>query len=292
MQLVERGHLTLDAPVYTHIPELRARPVILDISSDGTPVEEPHKNPITLRTLLTHSSGLCYDGLHPKLDAWMEHRGLKPSTAGTILERFNRPLIFEPGTSWSYGPGIDFAGLLVERVSGKSLEEYMKGNLWGPLGITDMTFSLGRRPDLRDRMAGKSLRDEESGKVVYSDERDQWEVEKGVEVQDCFGGQGVFTYGGEYIKVLRAVLTTDEDEKILKRESVELFFSPQLGDQSREMLNMVLTNEVAQNAMGGVPTEVKKDYGLGGLLILEDAPDGKKAGTMFWGGLPNLTWVS
>lgn len=48
----------------------------------------------------------------------------------------------------------------------------------------------------------------------------------------------------------------------------------------------------ANNAMGGAPKTIKKDWGLGGVLIMQDAPDGKKAGTMLWGGLPNLIWVS
>jgi hypothetical protein len=48
----------------------------------------------------------------------------------------------------------------------------------------------------------------------------------------------------------------------------------------------------ANNAMGGTSKQVKKDWGLGGVLVMDDAPDGKKAGTMIWGGLPNLIWVS
>lgn len=292
VQLVERGLVALDDPIYTHIPELKDRPVITGFKDDGTPIEEPHKNLITLRLLLTHSSGLCYDTLHPTLNKWAEFNKVEPSAAGRILERWNRPLIYEPGTSWSYGPSIDFAGLLVERISGMSLEEYMKENLWKPLGIKDMTFNLGRRPDLKEKMTDMSLRSEETGKVEFSDDRQQYEVTKGVEVEDCMGGQGVFTYGDEYIKVLHGILTTDENEKILKKETVEKFFTPQMGEGSREALNAMLQIDAANNAMGGVPKEVKKDWGLGGLLILGDTPDGKKEGTMFWGGLPNLVWVS
>jgi CubicO group peptidase (beta-lactamase class C family) len=290
-QLVERGLVTLDEPIYKHIPELKDLPVLTGFNEDGSPIETPHKNAITLRLLLSHSSGLSYDVMHPLLAAWLKAKNLEPAGSGKLIERFTRaPLVFEPGTSWSYGPSIDFAGLLVERISGKSLEEYMRENLWEPLGVKDMTFHLSKRPDLAERKTDMSARDPSSGKVVNFPGRMPYQTGDGGEIEDCLGGQGVFSNGDEYIKILHGLLTTDENEKILKKETVELFFSPQLGEGSSAMLNMILQDDAANNAMGGVPKTVKKDWGLGGLLICGDTPDGKREGTMFWGGYPNLIW--
>lgn len=139
-----------------------------------------------------------------------------------------------------YGAGLDYAGLLVERASGLSLEEYMREHLWAPLGIKDMTFNLGRRPDLKERMADMSGRDVESGKVVFSDERQSYQDADGSEIRDCCGGQGVFTSPEEYFKVLRAVLVMEDDERLLKKETVEEFFRPQLKEMPKAVFNGML----------------------------------------------------
>lgn len=292
LQLVERGLITLDEPIYKYIPELKDFPIIEGFKEDGSPIEVPHKIPITLRTLLTHSSGLSYSVMHPKLVAWTQYHGKESNMSGKLLERFTHPMIFEPGTSWMYGSSIDFAGLLIERISGLSLEDFMKQNLWEPLGIKNMTFSLSRRPDLKAKMAEMSFRDEKTKKMRSNTDPLPYMNESGGDVEDCMGGQGVFTSAEEYMKVLHAMLTTDENEKILKKETTELFFTPQLSEGALEMMNMVLMDDIANNAMGGTPKDLKKDWGLGGLLLMGDAPDGKKEGTMIWGGLPNLIWVS
>ncbi|KAF9694899.1 hypothetical protein EKO04_006903 [Ascochyta lentis] len=290
LQLVERGQLTLDAPVYTHIPELKDFKILKTFDNEGKPTEVQHTKPITLRMLLTHTSGLSYDAMHPKLLAWLAYHGRQPSVGAKLLQRFDAPLVFEPGESWMYGSGIDYAGLLIERVTGLTLEEYMRENLWVPLGIKDITFQLKSRPDMKEKMADMSERDEKSGKVRYTGARMTYQDADGEEVQDCMGGQGVFTTPEEYIKVLHAFLTTDENEKLLKKDTLNEFFKPQLGEGASAAINAMLQDDMINNAMGGTTKESKKDWGLGGLLLLEDQPDGKAAGTMIWGGLPNLIW--
>jgi CubicO group peptidase (beta-lactamase class C family) len=245
MQLVERGLITLDEPVYKHIPELESLTVIKSIEEGtGKPIEQKHTTPITLRQLLTHSSGLSYDVLHPKSLAWLAYHKLKPNGSGKLLERFSGPLVFEPGESWAYGSSLDYAGLLIERVSGKTLEEFMRINLWEPLGIKDMTFHLSSRPDMKAHMADMTLRNEE-GKLYFSDDAPLPYLDaQGNEIVDCLGGQGGFLGAEEYIKVLQAVLAMDTDEKILKKETVEMFFAPQLGEGSKAMLNAILQDDM------------------------------------------------
>ncbi|RAR14327.1 beta-lactamase/transpeptidase-like protein [Stemphylium lycopersici] len=289
MQLVERGLVTLDEPVYKHIPELESFNVLKGFTDAGEPIEEKHKQPITLRTLLTHTSGLTYDGMHPNALAWLKYYKRGPSRSGKLLERFSIPLIFEPGESWAYGPSIDYAGLLVERISNQSLEEYMKANLWEPLGICDVTFFPSTRPDLKARMADMCERDAQTGKLKGEVSHVPYLDGEGKEVTSCMGGQGSFTCAAEYIKVLKAVLQEGEG-KILSQASYDEFFKPQLGEGSKAMLNAVLQDDMANNAMGGLPQNLEKDWGLGGILLMADSPDGKKAGTMLWGGYPNLIW--
>lgn len=290
MQLVEQGLVSLDEPVYKHIPELQSLKVLSGFDDNGAPIEANHTNPITLRLLLTHSSGLTYDSMHPQIMAWLQYHKQPLRTSGRLLERFNVPLVFEPGESWMYGCSTDYAGLLVERVTGQTLENYMRTNIWDPLGIKDMTFHLASRPDMKERMADMSVRDPATGKVRHTDTRMPYLDGEGKECSDDFGGQGVFTSAEEYLKVLKAVLTNDENEKLVKKETLDMFFAPQLGEASKKTLNAILQDDAMNNALGGTPKSITKDWGLGGILLDSDSPAGMKAGTMIWGGAPNLKW--
>lgn len=240
MQLVERGLASLDEPVYNRIPELQDFKVLKGFDADGKPIEEKHSKIMTLRHLLTHSSGLTYDTMHPKALAWLEYHKRKPAMSKNLLERFNTPLMFEPGDSWMYGSSTDYAGLFVERVTNQTLEEYMKINLWQPLGIKDMTFHLASRSDMQERMADMSLRDPGTGKARHTV---LGLVGSQKEATDCFGGQGIFTSAEEYLKVIHALLTCDENEGLLKRSTLEEFFTPQLGEGSSTALNAIVQDD-------------------------------------------------
>lgn len=164
-----------------------------------------------------------------------------------MLERFDSPLTFEPGESWFYGPGIDYAGLLIERVSGVTLEEFMRKNLWEPLGIQDMTFKLSSRPDLAERMATMSEREAGSSTVKYMSGKQSHQDTDGSEIEACLGGQGIFTSPEEYFKVVKAVLTTEDDEKLLKKVTLDEFFKPQLGEGSATAMNGILQDDFVRS---------------------------------------------
>ncbi|KAL8951100.1 MAG: hypothetical protein Q9222_002904 [Ikaeria aurantiellina] len=120
MQLVEQGRLKLDEDVTTILPELKDIQILTAWDGDK-PLLSRAENKITLRHLLTHNSGLCYDFLHPLMSHWRTTHPYGPDPVPSILEAYTCPLIYEPGTSWSYGPSLDFAGLMIERVSGLGL---------------------------------------------------------------------------------------------------------------------------------------------------------------------------
>ena len=124
MQCVERGLLDLDVAVSTVVPELGPFQVLTGFGEDNQPILHQPKRPITLRHLLSHSSGLCYDAMHPLLVQYRKWQGLdlQPDFE-TIVERFTYPLVFDPGESWSYGPSLEWAGKAVERASGLTFAE-------------------------------------------------------------------------------------------------------------------------------------------------------------------------
>ena len=212
-------------------------------------------------------------------------RNFKMATGATVEECCIQPLIYEPGTSWLYSTSIDWAGKLVERITGQTLEEYMKANIWQPLGIKDMTFWPEQHPHMKSRMAGMTIRDEENGKVIH--DPDGPELPGGI---DCFGGHGAFTSMPEYFKILRSLLL--DDEKILKRSTTAQMFQPQLTKESQEAQKQLMAEP--QNTtmfVGEFPKHVPLDWGIGGILMREADEGWRGRNTLIWSGLPNLFWV-
>ncbi|KAL8696750.1 MAG: hypothetical protein Q9201_007499 [Fulgogasparrea decipioides] len=178
---------------------------------------------------------------------------------------------------------IDFVGLMVERVTHLSLQEYFAQNIWQVLGVNDTTFHLDQRDDLRNRLTDMSMRDPSGGLAIHNPNR-FWSLE----VTDDFGGIGLYSSAPEYFKFVHAIL--QNDERLLKKSTVEEMFKPQLSDKSRASLMETLASPTLGPAMGGLPPELEKDHGLAGLLQMEDLPDSREKGTLTWGGMPNLTW--
>ncbi|KAL8721283.1 MAG: hypothetical protein Q9225_001987 [Loekoesia sp. 1 TL-2023] len=282
LQLVDRGQLKLDDDVGSILPELTNLDILNGFEEDKPQLTKA-TNKITLRLLLTHSSGLAYDSSDPLLNQWRAFKGEGISPGTTILECYLTPLLYEPGTAWSYGPGLDFVGLMIERVTGSTLQEYLEKNIWQVLGITDMAFHLEQHEDLRERLADMSMRDPSGGQAIHSPDR-SWRGD----FTDNSGGAGLYSSASEYFRVVQAVL--QNDERLLKRSTVEVMFKPQLTEQSRVSLMKTLARPEFAAPMGGLSGEVKKDHSLAGLLQMDDVPGGWKKGTLTWGGMPNLTW--
>ena len=225
--------------------------------------------------------------IQPDLLKWRESRGEKPATGLTVATKYLYPLIFEPGTSWVYGAGHDWAGKMIERVNpGMTLETYFEKYIWRPLGIKDMTFFVDKRHDLKVRKAGVSIREAPGQKVTPYSGPLPYEG-----MEDCMGGEGLAACLSEYLKVQHSLLA--DDEKLLKKESVVELFTPQLTEMSQKALMKLLENPDMNNIFGStLPTDCRKSWGLGGLINLDNLAGWKSAGTMTWSGMPNLCWVS
>ncbi|KAI0508484.1 beta-lactamase/transpeptidase-like protein [Xylaria bambusicola] len=289
LQCCERGLLTLDGPIYDVLPEFRGLPIIKRFNKDGSPVLEPHSKPITLRHMLNHSSGIAYDETHPKLLKWHQWHRTAPNRCNAVEGRYGYPLVFEPGDSWCYGAGVDWAGVAVERVNGGiSLQRYFEENIFSKVGARDIVFSshLYTRPDLRARVADMSKRDPANpAKVIRSNARAQYNERGG-----CFGGLGLFATPTDYLKIIKGILTTDEDQRLLSTKGVDEFFRPCLSEKAKAALNRLVAVEEARIGMGNIPATVTKNWALGGIVNEGDVPGGRRAGSMTWTGLPNLAW--
>jgi CubicO group peptidase (beta-lactamase class C family) len=228
--------------------------------------------------------------MHSKLMAWRQWSNKNRTGPRTNEERtevshaYRVPLVFDPQTKWTYGYGIDWSGCIVERLTGLTLEQYMQKNIWTPLGMKDTTFHPMDRPELMERLCGMTERDAE-GRIGPQDQTAGSGVIGGV--RDA-GGGGCASTANDYIKLLISLLSNDE--KLLKKSTVEYMFQPHLTDPSRKHLEKMHANPAAFGLAGNIPPGTKVDFGLGGILNMESLPWGRSTGSMQWGGYPNLFW--
>ncbi|KAL1615261.1 hypothetical protein SLS56_011885 [Neofusicoccum ribis] len=289
LQLVEHGKFGLDDDVAAVLPELAACDV-LSCREDGGWELQKRKNCITLRRLLTHSSGLAYVFIAPELSRYWTSLGHSLATPPTaVVESFKHPLISEPNTSWTYSPGLDWAGLLIARVSGTSLEVYLQDHIFTPLGIQDITFWPDQKPELAARRPATMIRNKESGKAVPFTGPDM-----SAGALEELGGQGCYASMPSYLKILHSLLA--DDEKLLRRETAAIMFTPQLTEASQAALQEFYTNRPPRGpcSIGHFPSHVKYDWGLGGLLttqdVVEDGLKWRRAGHLSWAGMFNSSW--
>ncbi len=161
LQLVEQGKMQLHEPVSKYLPELGKLDVLTGFDSAGKPVLHPATKPVTLHHLLTHTSGFAYDTWDESMLKYnAQHGGASGPQVAPLT-----PLIFEPGTRWQYGTSMDWAGRLVEKVSGLTLEQYFQKQHSRSAGYAghDVHLSGGEVRPSGDLAAAAEGRDAQGG---------------------------------------------------------------------------------------------------------------------------------
>ncbi|KAI2640345.1 beta-lactamase family protein [Hypomontagnella submonticulosa] len=283
LQLVEKGLIGLDDDVSDLIPSLGKQGILVSVADDGTPTVRERKNPITLRRLITHSAGTGYHFMHEGLGkVKAAQKGGPPGNS--VDESFDYPLLFEPGEGWAYGAGLDRVGQVVEKLSGLPLDEYMKKNMWEPLGVSSSTFFPAKIPDVDARRVPMAFRDDPEGPAVEKPEVPT--MTTGLKV--AYGGHGMFASMSDYAKMVYSLLI--DDEKLLKKETAALMFEPQLTPASKEQLHKFMETPVMKSFFPSPPTPDDRDYGLSGLLIVGENHRYWRKGALMWGGAGSLNW--
>ena len=160
MMLMEEGKLGINDPVEWHLPEFRGQMVIHSRNPDGSVVLKKPARPITIRDLMTHTSGM-FDDMPEALREQNQRMNLTLAEAVSIYSQ--QPLEFEPGTKWSYSsPGIGVLGRIIEVASGQSYEEFMAERLFRPLEMRDSFFFPPAAKQRRIAMVYRS----QDGKLV------------------------------------------------------------------------------------------------------------------------------
>jgi len=152
------------------------------------------------------------------------------------------------------------------------------------LGMTLTTFRPLERQDVMSRMGKPTSRDQ-SGKIRV-DSSGWFPLVPNLE--DDYGGNGVYTCASDYMTVLMSLLM--DDAKLLKPQTVTEFFKPQLED-SRHLTDYLVNGPYSSALLKGLPADTHFNHALGGALIVNSVKDQHEPGTLFWGGLPNSFWV-
>ena len=280
MQLIEQGRIGLDQAMKEIAPEIGQAKVLLGFDADGTPQLRAPKRDVTLRHLLTHTSGYSYDLFNANVGRYMAHAGL-PSITTCRHDALKAPLVFDPGEKWEYGIGIDWAGRIVEIVSGQKLEDFLQQHILQPLGMQDTSFTL--LADMQARLVPAAARTPDG--VV------RIEFEFPSDGDFHMGGGGLYSTGPDYLRFTRMILAggTLDGAQVLKPETVQLMGRNAIGEIN--VPPFVSDNPAVALSADLFPGQVAK-WGLSFVMNTEDIPGCRAANSLAWAGVHNTYyWI-
>lgn len=281
LQLVEEGRVDLDAPASTYAPEIGDAALLHDFDAEGRPLTRVPARPVTVRHLLTHTAGYTYDFASSALRKYMKATGL-PATNTGKLASLGAPLVSEPGDAFIYGISTDWAGRIVEIVTGKPLETVFHERIFAPLGMADSMFRLGA-----DQMARRATVHgvTEDGTYVPT------EMVVVQEPEFASGGGGLYATAGDYLTFLRMILAGGSlgGERILGAESIAGLMTDQIPQLSVPALGLMSPMGLrSADFFRGRPT----GWTLGFQQNREPTPEGRPAGSLSWAGFANtFYWI-
>jgi methyl acetate hydrolase len=272
MMLVGQGRLSVDDPVTKYLPEFEKIRVMTAFHEDGTYESRPPKRMITVRDLLTHTSGIGYsfaDARLAKLD----------SPGATELDL---PLLHDPGEKFTYGPNTAVVGRIVEKISGEPLDRFFQSRIFGPLGMHDTFFVVpaskrDRVITLHNRSATGSLTERPNGATLQSPVR---------------GDGGLFSTAADYARFMQLFLNdgcTAGGARLIRPEILRTMTSNQIG-----ALTVVEQPSAAPAVALPFPIGAGKDtFGFGFQIEQPPAARGMRtAGSLSWGGVDNTHfWI-
>ncbi len=261
MMLFEEGYFLLDDPISKFMPEYANKEVVVEV--DGGVLRVPAERPITFRHVLSHTAGV-----DPDRELLTEEEQQIPRRTTTLEETFvaraSLPLAFHPGDQWNYGSSTDYVALLVERISGQRLDQFLRERIFDPLGMVDTHYNVPASKV--DRVA-----------AVYSPTGPGNTIELRIEPRtpeptSYFGGTfGLSSTAADYFRFSQMILNGGELNGV-------------------RLLSPTTVNLMISNHTGDLPIYIKgaDAYGFGlGFTMLTDPDRSRQAvtpGTFGWGG--------
>lgn len=274
MMLVEEGKVRLDDPVEKYLPELADRQVLTSFDLDtGKYTARPARKKMTVKQLLTHTSGLGYSFDSPELAKML---GTDFNASATTV-----PLLFEPGERWQYGESTRVLGHLVEAVTGQDLYEFMQRRILGPLGMTSTVYDIPAAWNSRTVTTHAS-----NGRELVETPNPA-----GAITSPHNGDGGLAATAADYARFIRLFLNdgvTDGGERLVKARTVAAMGKNQIG--RLKVQQMPTTNPLVSQPFplgAGVDT-----FGLGFQITERQLPASRAPGSMAWAGIYNTEfWI-
>ena len=288
---IQHGLITLDENIRHIVPEIKDVKLLTgfegsDNDKPRRPVLEDVMKPITLRQLLSHTSGFTYDTFDAGLQEWSRGISRTAHSHCGSYEGYTHPLIHEPGQGWAYGPGMDWAGRAVEIRSGLSLEQFMQENIFAKLGMTQTTFMPEKRQKYLSSKMCHATRNPETGALMPGGGRHLLACP----AKDCIGGMGLYSTPEELVKVLKEVLAGGGT--LLSRESIQEMLKDQLNDQTRAAFSSVIDGKAKHHLKQTWPEGHSGTFGLSASINLDDFPGRRLKNSANWAGSSGLHAVS
>ena len=274
----EEGKLPLNAPISNWLPQFKDMKVG-QVDADGKLNLVPAKNPITVQDLMRHTNGLTYGGrgttpVHKLYPAGSAPAAVQYTAAEFIDKLASSPLLYEPGTTWDYGFGIDVLGIIEEKIASKPLGSIMQERIWNKVGMPNTTFDVAEKD--RPRLAQPLPIDPLTGKPQKVDILNQ-------KVKFDCGGSCAYSTAGDYIRFGQMLINGGslEGKRVLGPQTVAFMTSNHL---NKDIKNNVGGTEPGRVGYGfGLGVAVRTDRGLSAINgNVGDFTWNGANGTIFW----------
>ena len=280
LMLYERGQLLIGDPLSKYFPKFaEMRVAARDASGEPTAETVPAVRLITIQDLMRHTSGIVYGGrgttlVHKMYPAGSGDASREYDGAAFIDKLASLPLLYQPATVWDYGFGLDVLGLTIEKISSQTLEQYLKANLFTPLGMSDTGFSISA--DQAARYAKPLPIDPDTGKPQARSP----ELTQPLKFE-CGGGCAAST-ASDYLRFAMMLMNQGRsgEARLLGPRTVSYMLSDQLGPNIKNLI--------------GNADPTRADYGFGLGLAVRTTPGVIKmmgsVGQFSWPGASGTDW--
>lgn len=277
MMLYEDGHFLLDDPVSRFIPGFKNLKVYA-LDEKGQVAPKPTEREMCIKDLLTHTSGLTYGFMNASpVDAlYREHQVEESSNLDEMISKLcDLPLLFSPGSQWSYSVATDVCGYLVQKIANTPFDEYLREQIFEPLDMKDTGFSVSENQ--AHRLAANYERTKDDGmKLVDPPGSSRYLTTPGLHS----GGGGLVSTADDYLKFAQMLLNKGEfgGTRLLGRKTVELMTQNHLpGNGDLTSMGQAVFSETPYAGIG---------FGLGFSVMLDPAKASilGSPGEYAWGG--------
>ncbi len=282
MTLYEKGAFQLDDSLAKYAPEFANMKVFKGIDASGKLILEPAKRPITIRDITRHTAGFATNPEMPGLGPLLKSTD-PMNKENTLVEMAKKlaslPLAFHPGEQWAYGPSVDVQAFLVERLSGKPFDQYIKQTIFDPLKMSNTRYVV---PESDKGRFAALYRKGDDGLLTRIPDEDanafnskDWPLKP--------GGFGLTSTVDDYMRFARMLVNegTFDNATILKPETVKLMATNHLADSVTERMWLPSKGRVGFGIDFAVrlhpPATKDENNGVVGEFFWDGA-----ASTLFW----------